>query len=164
MRDTCSPEAVESLQRRQSMTTWGMLALAVFIAVGMGEWSKRMAASEVIVDEKVLQQAMEIAAERKMEDRAGVNVKVNVNESGKRISKFGIRNSKSENNLSDLSVSAVNPVALAKNHPTAERETRMGGGRFEGANHSATAEAQRRGGVLGSIGNEAATIQTSAGE
>ena len=69
MRDTCSPEAVESLQRRQSMTTWGMLALAVFVSVGMAEWSKRSAAGEVIVDEKVLQQAMAIAAERKMEDR-----------------------------------------------------------------------------------------------
>ena len=69
MRTTCNSEAVESLQRRQSMTTWGMLALAVFVSVGMAEWSKRSAAGEVIVDEKVLQQAMAIAAERKMEDR-----------------------------------------------------------------------------------------------
>ena len=53
-----------------------------------------MAAREVIVDEKVLQQAIEIAAERKMEDRAGVNVKVNESgvrkaESGNLISKIG---------------------------------------------------------------------------
>ena len=55
--------------RRESMTTWGMLVLAVFVCMGMGEWSKRMAASEMIVDEKVLQQAITIAAEGKMEDR-----------------------------------------------------------------------------------------------
>jgi hypothetical protein len=56
---------------------------------------------------------------------------------GEGISNFEIRNSDFENTLSDLSVSAVN--------------------------YSATAEAQRRGGVFDFSGNEAATIQTSAG-
>jgi hypothetical protein len=72
MREACSlnTSPVGDLSgRRESMTTWGLLALAVFVCMGMGEWSKRMAASEVIVDEKVLQQAIEIAAERKMENR-----------------------------------------------------------------------------------------------
>ena len=72
MRETCSPNAYpvgDPSGRRESMTTWGLLALAVFVCMGMGEWSKRMAASEMIVDEKVLQQAITIAAERKMEDR-----------------------------------------------------------------------------------------------
>jgi len=45
------------------------LALAVFVAVGMAEWSKRSAASEVVMDPKILEQAMASAAERKMEDR-----------------------------------------------------------------------------------------------
>ena len=141
MRTTCNSEAVESLQRRQSMTTWGMLALAVLVSVGMAEWSKRQAAGETVIDPAVMEQAVKMAAAA----AANVNVKVNVDESGvrkaesgKRISKFEIRNSKSENNLSDLSVSAVN--------------------------YSATAEAQRRGGVFHSSGNDAATIQTSAGE
>ena len=104
MRTTCSSEAVESLQRRQAMTTWGMLALAVFVSVGMAEWSKRSAAGEVIVDEKVLQQAMAIAAERKMEDRR----------SDLGISKFEFRNSNFGNHLSDLSVSAVKPCSTAE--------------------------------------------------
>ena len=72
MREACSlnTSPVGDLSgRRDLMTTWGLLVLAVFVCMGMGEWSKRMAAREVIVDEKVLQQAIEIAAERKMEDR-----------------------------------------------------------------------------------------------
>jgi hypothetical protein len=115
MRDTCSSEAVESLQRRQAMTTWGILGLAVFVSVGMAEWSKRQAAGETVIDPAVMEQAVKMAAAA----AANVNVKVNVDESGVRNSKFEIRNSKSENNLSDLSISAVN--------------------------YSATAEAQRRG-------------------
>jgi len=117
----------DGMIRRQKFTTWGIVALAVFVSVGMAEWSKRTAAGEVIVDEKILQQAIQIAAERKMEDRRS--------EMG--ISDLGFRNSDSGNNLSDLSVSAVKSLS--------------------------TAEAQRRGGVLHSGGNEAATIQTSAG-
>jgi hypothetical protein len=105
MRTTCSSEAVESLQRRQAVTTWGIVALAVFVSVGMAEWSKRSAAGEVIVDEKVLQQAMAIAAEARDSGVKGLR--------GEGISKFEIRNSKSENNLSDLSVSAVKPSSTA---------------------------------------------------
>lgn len=92
--------------RRESMTTWGMLVLAVFVCMGMGEWSKRMAASEVILDEKVLQQAITIAAERKMEDRAGVNVKVNVNESGVRKAESGNLISKIGNEAATIQTSA----------------------------------------------------------
>ena len=85
MRTTCSSEAVESLERRQSMTTWGMLALAVFVSVGMAEWSKRQAAGETVIDPAVMEQAVKMAA------AAAANVKVNVNvdESEKRISKSG---------------------------------------------------------------------------
>ena len=72
MRTTCHPgseNVQDSLQRRQSMTTLGIVALAVFVSVGMAEWSKRSAANEVVMDPKILEQAMAIAAERKMEDR-----------------------------------------------------------------------------------------------
>ena len=140
------------------MTTWGILGLAVFVSVGMAEWSKRTAAGETVIAPVVMEEALKIAARARDSGVKGFR--------GEGISNFEIRNSDFENtlsDLSDLSVSAVNPVALAKNHPTAERETRMGGGRFEGANPSATAEAQRRGGVFDFSGNEAATIQTSAG-
>ena len=61
----------EELAWRQSMTTWGMLALAVLVSVGMADWSKRLAAGETVIEKAV-----------KMENRARVNV--NVNESGKR--------------------------------------------------------------------------------
>ena len=81
MRNGCISEGKadligEARERRQNFTTWGILALAVFVSVGMAEWSKRTAAGEVIVDEKTLQQAMQIAAAA-----VAVNVKVNVNES-----------------------------------------------------------------------------------
>ena len=102
-----------------------MLALAVFISVGMAEWSKRSAMGEKVVSPQVLERALAIAA--KMEDRR----------SDLGISKFEFRNSNFENHLSDLSVSAVN--------------------------YSATAEAQRRGGVFDSRGNEAAKIQATLG-
>ena len=58
----CSSEAVESLQRRQSMTTWGILALAVFVSVGMAEWSKRSAADEKVISPEVMEEALKIAA------------------------------------------------------------------------------------------------------
>ena len=86
MRTTCHPgseNVQDSLQRRQSMTTWGIVALAVFVAVGMGEWSKRQAASETVIDPAVMEQAVKMAA------AAAANVKVNVDESEKRISKSG---------------------------------------------------------------------------
>ena len=119
----------DSSVRRQNMTTWGMLALAVFIAVGMGEWSKRQAAGETVIEPAVMEQAVKIAARARDSGVQGGR--------GEGISNFEIRNSDFENTLSDLSVSAVN--------------------------YSATAEAQRRGGVFDSSGNEAAPIQTSAG-
>jgi len=78
MREACNdtiPAAREGGFGRDSMTTWGILALAVFVSLGMAEWSKRMAAGEMVIDPAV-----------KMEDRARVNVNVNVNESGKRSS------------------------------------------------------------------------------
>ena len=92
-----------SVQHREAMTTWGILALAVFVAVGMAEWSKRSAASEVIVDEKVYPEAMASAAERKgirgldvshggnWERESGdlVKVKVNENERGARKAESG---------------------------------------------------------------------------
>jgi hypothetical protein len=80
MRTTCNSEAVESLQRRQSMTTWGILAFAVFVSVGMAEWSKRQAASETVIDPVVMEKAVKIAAAD------------------------ALRNSETRNNLSDLSV------------------------------------------------------------
>ena len=88
MRTTCHPgseNVQDSLQRRQSMTTWGIVALAVFVAVGMGEWSKRQAAGETVIDPVVMEQAVKMAAAA----AANVNVKVNVDESEKRISKSG---------------------------------------------------------------------------
>jgi hypothetical protein len=112
-------------ERRQNFTTWGIVALAVFVSVGMAEWSKRTAMGEKVVSPQVLERALAIA--EKMEDRRS--------EMG--TSDFGFRNSDSGNNLSDLSVSAVKPLS--------------------------TAEAQRRGGVLHSGGNEAGKIETSAG-
>lgn len=70
----------DGLIRRQKMTTWGILALAVFVSVGMAEWSKRTAAAEVIVDEKIFQQAMQIAAEARDSGVKGLRD----SESGKR--------------------------------------------------------------------------------
>jgi len=80
------------LDRRQSLTTWGIVALAVFVAVGMAEWSKRQAAGETVIEPAVMEQAVKMAAAA----AANVNVKVDVDESGvrkaeseKRISKIG---------------------------------------------------------------------------
>jgi len=55
------------LIRRQRMTTWGILALALFVSVGMAEWSKRSAMGEKVVSAQVLERALTIA--EKMEDR-----------------------------------------------------------------------------------------------
>ena len=92
MRDTCSTEAMASVERRQSMTTWGMLALAVFVSVGMAEWSKRMAAGETVIDPAVMEKAVKMAAtdalrnlESKMQKAEmgnSVKVNANLNESG----------------------------------------------------------------------------------
>jgi len=81
MQHTCISEAKvngewEAKERRQSLTTWGILALAVFVSVGMAEWSKRMAASETVIDPAVMEEALKIAAAA----ASSVNVKVNVNE------------------------------------------------------------------------------------
>jgi len=129
MREACCLEAGDALNRRQSMTTWGILALAVFVSVGMAEWSKRTAMEEKVISSAVMEEALQIAARARDSGVKGFR--------GEGISNFEIRNSDFENTLSDLSVSAVN--------------------------YSATAEAQRRGGVFDSSGNEAAPIQTSAG-
>jgi len=73
------------LDRRQSLTTWGIVALAVFIAVGMAEWSKRTAADEKVISSEVMEEALKVAAARD----SGVK-----GFRGEQISKFGIRNSK----------------------------------------------------------------------
>ena len=74
MREACNFGSEDSLNRRHSMTTWGILALAIFLSVGMAEWSKRAAMGEKAVSPQVLERALTIAA--KMEDRAGLKVNV----------------------------------------------------------------------------------------
>ena len=81
MGQTSAPKVLESPDstvRRQKMTTWGIVALAVFVAVGMGEWSKRSAANEVVMDPKILEQAMAIAAEARDSGVKGLREKVGV--------------------------------------------------------------------------------------
>ena len=102
-----------SVQHREAMTTWGILALAVFVAVGMAEWSKRSAASEVVMDPKILEQAMASAAERKgirglgvshggnWERESGDFVKVKVNENER-----GVRKAESGNVVATIQTSA----------------------------------------------------------
>ena len=58
----------DGLIRRQKMTTWGILGLALFVSVGMAEWSKRSAMGEKVVSAQVLERALTIA--EKMEDRS----------------------------------------------------------------------------------------------
>jgi hypothetical protein len=70
----------DGLIRRQKFTTWGILGLALFVSVGMAEWSKRQAASETVIDPVVMEKAVKIAAAD------------------------ALRNSETRNNLSDLSV------------------------------------------------------------
>ena len=92
MGQTSAPKVLESPDptvRRQKMTTWGIVALAVFVAVGMGEWSKRQAASETVIDPAVMEQAVKMAAAAAAASEVNVKVNVNVNESEKRISKSG---------------------------------------------------------------------------
>jgi uncharacterized membrane protein len=72
MRNGCISEGKadligEARERRQNFTTWGILALAVFVSVGMAEWSKRSAMGEKVVSPQVLERALAIA--EKMEDR-----------------------------------------------------------------------------------------------
>ena len=91
MGQTSAPKVFESPDptvRRQKMTTWGIVALAVSVAVGMGEWSKRSAANEVVMDPKILEQAMAIAAARD----SGVK--------GLRDSESGVRKAESEKRIS----------------------------------------------------------------
>ena len=65
----------EAVPRYQEAVSWGLLALSVFVALGMAEWSKRTAASETVIDPAVMDEAVKIAP------AAASNVKVNVNES-----------------------------------------------------------------------------------
>jgi hypothetical protein len=62
MREACCLEAGDALNRRQSMTTWGILGLAVFVSVGMAEWSKRSAMEEKVISSAVMEEALQIAA------------------------------------------------------------------------------------------------------
>ena len=65
MRHTRGAESevdADGLIRRQKMTTWGILAFAVFVSLGMAEWSKRTAASETVMDPAVLDQALQSVA------------------------------------------------------------------------------------------------------
>ena len=93
MRNGCISEGKadligEARERRQNFTTWGILALAVFVSVGMAEWSKRSAASETVMDPAVMEEAVKIAAAR--EGIRGLGVSHGGNgESEKRISKIG---------------------------------------------------------------------------
>jgi len=107
----------EALQRRQKMTTWGFVALAVFVSVGMAEWSKRTAASETVIDPAVMEEALKIAAARE-----GIR--------GLVVSHGGNGERESGKQISDLSGGLPN---------------------LESGKRKAK------------IGNEAATIQTSAG-
>ena len=78
----------DGLIRRQKFTTWGILGLALFVSVGMAEWSKRTAAGETVIDPAVMEEAVKIAAAA-----AAVNVKVSVNESlgnGSRVAGGGL--------------------------------------------------------------------------
>lgn len=86
-RQAVAPTEADGLIRRQKMTTWGILALAVFVSVGMAEWSKRTAAGETVIDPAVMEEAVKIAA------AAASNVKVNVNENlggGSRVAGGGL--------------------------------------------------------------------------
>jgi len=85
------------LDRRQSLTTWGIVALAVFVSVGMGEWSKRTAADEKVISSEVMEEALKIAAARDL----GVK-----GFRGEGISKFEIRNSKIGNEAATIQTSA----------------------------------------------------------
>ena len=38
----------EAVTRRQEAVTWGLLALSVFVSLGMAEWSKRSAVGEAV--------------------------------------------------------------------------------------------------------------------
>ena len=51
----------------QSLTTWKILALALCVSLGLAEWSKRSAAKELVIDEKILEHAIQIAVEQRME-------------------------------------------------------------------------------------------------
>lgn len=52
----------DGLIRRQKFTTWGILGLALFVSVGMAEWSKRSAADEKVISPEVMEEALKIAA------------------------------------------------------------------------------------------------------
>ena len=128
----------DGMIRRQKMTTWGILAFAVFVSVGMAEWSNRSAMGEKVVGAQVLERALTIA--EKMEDRRW--------EMG--ISDFGNRNSDSGKNLSDLGVSAVKPAAAVN----VNVNENLGGGLPATSNPKhATLRSE-----------SVATMQTSAGE
>ena len=75
----------EAGPRRQEAVSWGLLALSVFVALGMAEWSKRTAAGETVIDPAVMEEAVKIAAAR--EGIRGLGVSHGGNgESEKRIS------------------------------------------------------------------------------
>ena len=132
----------DGLIRRQKMTTWGSLGLALFVSVGMAEWSKNYAMGEKVVSPQVMERALAIA--EKMEDRRS--------EMG--ISDFGNRNSDSGKNLSDLGVSAVKPAAAVAVKVNVNVNENLGGGLPATSNPKhATLRSE-----------SAATMQTSAGE
>jgi len=95
----------DSSVRRQNMTTWGMLALAVFVAVGMAEWSKRTAADEKVISSEVMEEALKIAAARD----SGVK--------GLRDSESGKRKAESEKRISKIG----NEAATTQTSAGAER-------------------------------------------
>jgi hypothetical protein len=60
----------EAVTRRQEAVTWGLLALSVFVSLGMAEWSKRTAASEMVMEAAVLEQALPSAAKGPERDKS----------------------------------------------------------------------------------------------
>lgn len=60
----------DGLIRRQNFTTLGIVALAVFVSLGMAEWSKRTAASETVMEAAVLEQALPSAAKGPERDKS----------------------------------------------------------------------------------------------
>ena len=60
----------EGVSRRQQAVTWGLLVLAVFVSLGMAEWSKRTAALETVMEAAVLEQALQSAAKAPERDKS----------------------------------------------------------------------------------------------
>ena len=156
-RNACDLGVLEDAQaRRQSFTTWGILALAVFVSVGLAEWSKRSAMGEKVVSAQVLERALTIA--EKMGDRRSSQPQHAGGWTTASRSEMGI--SDAGKNLSDLGVSAVKPAAAAAvNVKVNVNESLGNGSRVAGGGLPATSNPKHA--TLRS--ESVATMQTSAG-